>query len=72
MDSKFLSKPERIRALFNRSLGSLSKQDILNYLPDTSVSTVETTLVKLLKEGFIAKTGEGKKTRYVKTYSFNP
>jgi Fic family protein len=62
-----LSKPERIRSLFAGTLGRLSKQDILDRLPDTSVSTAETTLAMLLKEGFIAKEGAGKRTSYVKT-----
>ena len=65
MTNKHISKPERIRSLFRKTLGSMSKQDILNYLPDTSVSTVETTLSLLLKEGFIVKTGAGKNTKYV-------
>jgi len=66
MTEKQLSKPERIRALFDRTPGRLSKQDILNYLPDTSISTVESTLAMLLKEGYIAKGGAGKLTFYLK------
>jgi Fic family protein len=61
-----LSKPERIRTLFVNTLGRLSKQDILDRRPDTSASTVEATLAKLLKEGFIMKEGAGKRTRYIK------
>ena len=67
MTDKRLSKPERIRILFAETLGRLSKQDILDRFPDTSVSTVENTLAMLLKEGFIAKVGAGKRTSYVKT-----
>ena len=67
MAEKRLSKPERIRTLFAGTLGRLSKQDILDRLPDTSVSTVEAALAMLLKEGFIAKEGAGKRTSYVKT-----
>ena len=66
MIGKRLSKPERIRALFERTLGLLSKQEILDSLPDTSISTVENTLAKLLKEGFITKKGAGKRTSYYK------
>ncbi|MCL2762628.1 MAG: Fic family protein [Treponema sp.] len=65
MADKRLSKPERIRALFAGTLGKLSKQDILDRFPDTSVSTVENTLAMLLREGFIVKEGAGKRTRYV-------
>jgi len=63
---KRLSKPERIRALFSGTLGRLRKQDILDRLPDTSVSTVENTLAMLLKEGFIVREGAGKRTSYVR------
>jgi Fic family protein len=66
MADRRLSKPERIRSVFEGSLGKLSKQDILNRLPDTSISTVEITLSRLLKEGFISKEGAGKRTKYVK------
>ena len=65
MSNKHLSKPERIRTLFAGTLGKLSKQDILDRLPDTSISTVEATLAMLLKERFIVKDGAGKRTRYV-------
>ena len=67
MTDKRLSKPERIRVIFEGTLGRLSKQDILDRLPDTSASTVENTLAMLLKEGFITKVGAGKRTSYVKT-----
>jgi Fic family protein len=64
--NKRLSKPDRIRVLFSETLRSLSKQDILDRLPDTSVSTVEAALAMLLKEGFIIKEGAGKRTSYVR------
>ena len=67
MTDKRFSKPERIREVFAGTLGRLTKQDILDRLPDTSVSTVENTLAMLLKEEFIAKVGAGKRTSYVKT-----
>jgi Fic family protein len=66
MIDKRLSKPERVRTLFAGTLGRLTKQDILDRLPDTSVSTVEDALAMLLKEGFIAKEGAGKRTSYVR------
>ena len=67
MTDKHLSKPERIRTLFSGTMGRLSKQDILDRFPDTSISTVESTLAMLLKEGFIAKLGAGKRTTYIKS-----
>ena len=68
MADKRLSKPERIRSLFAGTLGKLSKQDILDRFPDISISTVEMTLARLLKEGFIAKEGAGKRTQYAKIW----
>jgi hypothetical protein len=60
MQDRSLSKPERIRALFARTLQKLSKNMILKKCPDISVSTVELTLAALAKEGRIIKTGAGK------------
>jgi Fic family protein len=66
MSNRSLSKPERIRTLFAGTLGRLSKQDILDRFPDTSISTVEAALSMLLKESFIVKQGAGKRTTYLK------
>jgi len=60
-----LSKPERIRILFDNTLKRLSKRDILEKCPDISTSTIEIALAGLLKEGYIIKTGAGKKTAYI-------
>ncbi|GHU70504.1 cell division protein Fic [Spirochaetia bacterium] len=64
--NRSLSKPDRVRVLFESTLGQLSKKDILDRFPDISTSTVEASLSSLLKEGFIAKIGAGKKTKYIK------
>jgi Fic family protein len=64
MSDRSLSKPGRIRLLFDSTQAYLSKADILARYPDISVSTVEATLSALLKEGYIAKTGAGKRTAY--------
>lgn len=62
-----LSKPQRIEALFETTIGTLSKQDILRHCPDISVATVERTLATLVKSGVIEKVGRGRTTTYVKT-----
>jgi Fic family protein len=64
--TRSLSKPERVRNLFENTLGQLSKKDILHRFPDISASTVEASLSMLLKEGFITKLGAGKKTTYIR------
>jgi len=66
MQNRNLSKPERIRVLFNNTLQKLSKRMILEKCPDISTSTVEITLASLLKKGYILKTGAGKNTAYIR------
>jgi Fic family protein len=66
MQDRNLSKPDRIRKLFDSTLMRLSKRMILEKCPDISTSTVEATLASLVKEGYIIKTGAGKKTAYIR------
>ncbi len=66
MQNPNLSKPERIRVLFDNTLQKLSKRMILEKCPDISTSTVEMTLSSLLKEGYILKVGAGKNTAYIR------
>jgi Fic family protein len=61
-----LSKPDRVKALFKNSLQTLSKKMILEKLPDTSISTVETALSSLLKDGYIVIIKAGKNTAYIR------
>lgn len=66
MQNRSLSKPERIRMLFDSTLHQLSKRMILEKCPDISESTVEQALASLLKAGYIIKTGAGKNTAYIR------
>lgn len=66
LQTKNLSKTERIRKLFDGTLDRLSKKDILERCPDISVSTIEVALSALLKEGYIIKVGSGKSTVYIR------
>lgn len=61
-----LSKPERIRIVFDKNLGKITKQKIMELCPDISKITVERALSSLLKEGYIKKIGSGRGTAYVK------
>lgn len=61
-----VSKPERIRLLFDKNLASLNKKEIMGRCPDISMATVEKTLGEMVKEGYIIKTGAGKKTAYIR------
>lgn len=60
------TKAERVRSVFNRRLGNVSKAMILEECPDISESTVEAALRGLLEEGFIRKIGRGRNTSYVR------
>ncbi len=62
-----LSKPERIKNIFITKVGKISKADIAILCPDISISTIETTLLALVKEGFIKKIGTGKSTVYIQS-----
>lgn len=71
LQNQSLSKPERIKLLFDNTLKRLSKRDILEKCPDISTSTIEVTLNGLLKEGSIIKTGAGKNTAYIRNTDFS-
>ena len=66
LQDRSLTKPERIRKIFDNTLEKLSKRMILDKCPDISTSTVEVTLASLLKEGHIIKIGAGKNTTYIR------
>ncbi|MBR6016964.1 MAG: Fic family protein [Prevotella sp.] len=61
-----LSKPDRVKAVFDKKLGKVRKSDIAALCPDISVTTIERTLKDLLEIGYIEKIGMGRATAYVK------
>ncbi|MDR0831200.1 MAG: hypothetical protein LBN95_13995 [Prevotellaceae bacterium] len=61
-----LSKSERIKSVFDKKTGKITKSEIISLCPDISQTTIERTLNELLKSGYIEKTGKGKSTGYVK------
>lgn len=61
-----LSKPDRVKAVFEKKLGIVKKSDISTLCPDISETTIERTLKDLLEVGFIEKVGKGRATGYVK------
>ena len=62
-----LSKPNRIKAVIDRKIGKISKNEILEACTDISKVTVERTLTALVKAGHIVKIGAGRSTAYGKT-----
>ncbi len=61
-----LNKSERVKDLFDKKVGKISKNDIAKIYPDISVTTIEKALSDLLKEGYIKKVGSGRATAYIK------
>ena len=61
-----LSKPDRIKAVIDRTVGKITKKEIMEQCPDISQVTVERTLTNLVKNGTIKKIGAGPATAYVK------
>lgn len=66
MNKTKFSKPERVKAVFDKKLGSISKADIVAQCPDISITTIERTLKDLLDLGYIKKIGAGRGTTYIK------
>jgi Fic family protein len=61
-----LSKPERIKAVIDRKIGKITKQEIMESCPDISKVTIERTLTSLVKDGYLVKTGGGRSAAYGK------
>ena len=71
LNSQFLSinrrkgsKAKRVESLIANSIIPVAKEEICRNLPDISVSTVQITLNRLLKEGKIEKIGTYRNARY--------
>ncbi|AEC01332.1 Fic family protein [Parasphaerochaeta coccoides] len=60
-----LSKPDRIKAVVDRSTGKITKKEIMDICPDISKVTIERTLTQLVKDGFLIKAGAGSTSGYV-------
>lgn len=63
---KKAKKSERVESILMSAIVPISKQDIMNKLPDISVKTVELVLGKMLKENRITKIGSYKDARYIR------
>ena len=67
LQHKGLSKPERIKAVIDRKVGKITKQEIIESCPNISKITIERTLTSLVKNGYIVKIGGGRSVAYGKT-----
>lgn len=58
------SKSDRIAEEIRNHIGTISKTELVNSVPNVSKATVHRTLSELLKEGKIVKIGGGRYTKY--------
>lgn len=63
---KKAKKSERVESILLSSIVPISKQEILEKVPDVSVKTVELVLSKMMKENKIQKIGTYKDARYIR------
>ena len=67
LGSKKVNKRERVENALMNAFIPISKKEICRLFPDISVTTVETVISSLLKEGRIKKIGTTRDARYIKT-----
>ena len=66
MRHRGMSKPDRIKSVFDRKVGKITKADIVQLCPDISMTTIENTLNSLYVSGYIEKHGKSRGTYYTK------
>ena len=66
VNAKKVNKRERIEATVLNSLLPISKQEICNFLPDVSPTTVEAALAAMVRIGIVDKVGSGRNTKYIR------
>lgn len=72
LNKKGIKKGERIRLIFENHIGTLSKKEISEKLPDISQAMIEKTLGNLVTEGYIQKNGSGRSTTYARILTDAP
>lgn len=59
-----MSKPERIAEEIKNHIGTITKAQLVEQVPDVSQTTVQRTLTELTKQGKIIKLGAGRYIKY--------
>ena len=59
-----MSKPERIAEEIKNHIGTITKAELVEQIPDVSQTTVQRTLTELTKQGKIIKIGGGRYIKY--------
>lgn len=60
------SKPDKIKELFDVTIGYLTRAKISELCPGISSSTIRQTLTKLVKSRYIKKVGDNKTAKYIR------
>ena len=58
---------DQVQAAINNHLGAFTKQNIREWCPNLSDSSIEGTIRTLVKDGHIQRKGGGRSTYYVKS-----
>ena len=66
VESKHISKKERIEKIILNSVTPLSKSEICKIVPDVSLSTVEAVLASMIKNNQIIKIGTTRNAKYIR------
>ena len=61
-----LNKSDRVKRVFDLTLGKITKEKLIERLPDISEATIKLALNKLVKDGYIQIVGGSKNAAYVK------
>lgn len=69
LGSEKATKKERVRQTVLSSVFPLSKKEIMDNLPDVSMTTVEQILGEMVKSGEIERIGSTRKAKYIKKQS---
>ena len=71
VNSRKVTKAQRIEATVLNSLLPIYKADVCHILPDISPTTVEAVLGQMVKNGIVTTVGAGRATKYVKVNEHN-
>ncbi len=69
LDSRKVSKKHRVEQTVLSAIIPISKREIMDILPDVSMTSVEQILGEMMRDGRIERVGTTRKARYRKTAS---
>ncbi|MGI6501650.1 MAG: Fic family protein [Anaerostipes sp.] len=64
IEEKKIAKPDRVEEEIKNKIGTITKAELMERVPDVSQTTIQRTLAELTKQGKINKIGNGRYTKY--------